>query len=200
MHLNMQQSRPPEMADSPHLVLTATAGVETDRRIGGRPNYTANQEVHLPSVVERRSASSRFSMDAWAALGRHISVLARRIPASAAPTAPRPNDHIPISNIPPSSPDAVDDTAATTWGEIRVICFTQNKRSTFFSSTIPLLVVLTLPVDSVTVALSFTLSSYTRRPRDQQDPACRCCLAFECSVYQQDSYHFTHVKLICDLK
>ncbi len=56
-------------------------------------------------MVERSSAFSRCSSDAWAALGRHRSVLARKIPASAAPTAPRPNDHMPIPNSSPSSPD-----------------------------------------------------------------------------------------------
>ncbi|KAA8583779.1 hypothetical protein FQN60_014987 [Etheostoma spectabile] len=65
-------------------------------------------------MVERRSASSRYSSDACTALGRHRSVLARKIPASAAPTAPRPNDHIPIPNSCPSSPDSEDKTAAQT--------------------------------------------------------------------------------------
>uniref|UniRef100_G3NZ40 Uncharacterized protein n=1 Tax=Gasterosteus aculeatus TaxID=69293 RepID=G3NZ40_GASAC len=60
----------------------------------------------------RRSASSRFSSDALAALGRQRSVLAKKIPASAAPTAPRPSDHIPIPNSPPSSSDTEDSTAA----------------------------------------------------------------------------------------
>lgn len=66
----------------------------------------------VPSTVERRLVSSRCSSDALATFGRHRSVLARKIPASAAPTAPRPSDHIPMSNSSPSRPDPGDDTAA----------------------------------------------------------------------------------------
>lgn len=51
-----------------------------------------------PSSVERRSASSRYSSDAWPALFRHRSVLAKIMPAMAAPTAPSPRDHILIPN------------------------------------------------------------------------------------------------------
>lgn len=78
-----------------------------------------HQISHLPSMVERRSAFSRYSSDALAALGRQRSVLAKRIPARAAPTAPKPSDHIPMSNSCPSNSDPVEDTAAQT-GKSRV--------------------------------------------------------------------------------
>lgn len=79
----------------------------------------------LPSVVERRSASSRYSRDALAALGRHRLVLARKIPARAAPTAPRPRDHIPIPKT--SSSSWEDNTAARTHTRARANTHTKFK-------------------------------------------------------------------------
>lgn len=61
--------------------------------------------------MECRSASSRYSRDTFEPLGRQISVFAKKIPARAAPTAPRPTDHTPIPNSPSSSPDQKADTA-----------------------------------------------------------------------------------------
>lgn len=82
---------------------------------------------HPPSVVERRSASSRYSSWALATLGRHRSVLARRIPATAAPMAPSPRDQSPIPNSSASSPVPEDNTAEgggrskqITWGSEEV--------------------------------------------------------------------------------
>lgn len=54
--------------------------------------------VFSSSPVDLRSASCRCSKDPGTTLGRQKSVLARKIPARAAPTAPRPRDHIPIPN------------------------------------------------------------------------------------------------------
>lgn len=84
--------------------------------------------------------SSRCSSDASAALGRHRSVLARKIPARAAPTAPRPSDHIPIPNCSPSS--AEDNTAAQRRQHMRRIAghrpkqYHDAKRNIFFFDTI----------------------------------------------------------------
>lgn len=55
-----------------------------------------------------RSAFPRYSTDAAAGLVSKKSVFASIKPAMAAPTAPRPSDHMPIASVSPSRTD--DDT------------------------------------------------------------------------------------------
>lgn len=110
---NAHEERKPHVADSSAyvtlyflLIALTTSAVSLVHS-----NIVPYQNAFLPPVVECRSASSRYCSVALAALVRHRSVLARKIPVSAAPTAPRPTAHIPIPKSSPSSPEAEDKTA-----------------------------------------------------------------------------------------
>lgn len=63
----------------------------------------------LPLLMVLRSAFPRYSTEAGAGLVSKKSVFASIKPAMAAPTAPRPSDHMPIASVSPSRTD--DDTA-----------------------------------------------------------------------------------------
>ncbi len=63
----------------------------------------------LPLSMVLRSAFPRYSTEAAAGLVSKKSVFASIMPAMAAPTAPRPSDHMPIASVSPSRTD--DDTA-----------------------------------------------------------------------------------------
>lgn len=66
--------------------------------------------VHfVPLSMVLRSVFPRYSTEAAPGLVSNKSVFASIMPAMAAPTAPRPSDHMPIASVSPSRTD--DDTA-----------------------------------------------------------------------------------------
>lgn len=73
-----------------------------------------------------RSAFPRYSTEAAPGLVSKKSVFASIMPAMAAPTAPRPSDHMPIASVSPSRTD--DDTSVFLKGDSLFWLFLEKSR------------------------------------------------------------------------